>query len=68
MKSTYSSRELIKMLKVDGWKLARVRGDHHQFKHPTKKGVVTVQHPVKDLSRFVAKSIFKQAGWETDGG
>lgn len=69
MGNTYSSRELIKLLKTDGWKLERVRGDHHQFKHPAKKGTVTVQHPVKDLSKFVVKSIFKQAGWKTtDGG
>lgn len=52
------------MLKNDGWFLDRVRGSHHQFKHPNKKGVVTVQHPVKDLSGFVANSIFKQAGWK----
>jgi len=51
------------MLQEDGWQLNRTKGDHHQFKHPVKKGVVTVQHPVKDLSFFVVKSIFKQANW-----
>lgn len=60
----YSSKEIIKMLKEDGWQLSRVRGSHHQFKHLTKKGVVTVQHPVKDFSAFIANSIFKQAGWK----
>lgn len=64
MGKTYSSRELFKMLKEDGWELTRVKGDHHQFKHPSKKGVVTLQHPVKDLSGFVVNSIFKQAGWK----
>jgi predicted RNA binding protein YcfA (HicA-like mRNA interferase family) len=64
MGKTYNSRELIKKLKEDGWELCRVRGDHHQFKHPNKKGLVTVQHPVKDLSFFVVKSVFKQAGWK----
>ncbi len=64
MGKTYSSRELFKMLKEDGWELTRVKGDHHQFKHPSKKGVVTLQHPVKDLSGFVINSIFKQAGWK----
>ena len=64
MGKTYSSRGLIKKLKQDGWKLERVRGDHYQFKHQKKKGVVTVQHPVKDLTLFVIKSIFKQAGWQ----
>jgi len=52
------------MLKADGWMKNRTRGDHHQFKHPDKKGTVTVQHPAKDLSLLVVKSIFKQAGWK----
>ena len=64
MGKTYSSSDLFKMLKEDGWELTRVKGDHHQFKHPSKKGVVTLQHPVKDLSGFVVNSIFKQAGWK----
>lgn len=64
MKKTYHSKELIQMLESDGWYLSRVKGDHHQFKHPKKRGVVTVQHPVKDLSRFIINSIYKQAGWK----
>lgn len=36
MKS-YSSREVIQMLKADGWFEVSVVGSHHQFKHPTKK-------------------------------
>jgi predicted RNA binding protein YcfA (HicA-like mRNA interferase family) len=64
MQKTYQSKEIIKLLNADGWREDRVRGSHHQFKHPTKKGLVTVQHPVKDLSEFVVKSIFKQAGWK----
>lgn len=36
MKS-YSSREVISMLKSDGWYEVACSGDHHQFKHPTKK-------------------------------
>ena len=67
MQKTYHSREIIKLLEKDGWKLDRTRGSHHQFKHSIKTGVVTVQHPVKDLSAFVVKSIFKQAGWKERG-
>ena len=37
MKS-YSSREVIEMLKADGWYEVACVGDHHQFKHPSKKG------------------------------
>ena len=61
MKS-YSSREILKLLKQDGWREVACVGDHHQFKHPTKKGRVTVRHPVKDLSPNDLKSIEKQSG------
>ena len=44
MKS-YSSREILKMLVEDGWYEVKSVGDHHQFKHPTKPGKVTLQHP-----------------------
>ncbi len=36
MKS-YSSKEVIAMLKADGWYEVNVVGSHHQYKHPTKK-------------------------------
>ena len=64
MGKVFSSKEIIKMLKKDGWKLDSTVGDHHHFKHPIKPGKVTVQHPVKDLYGFVLDSIFKQAGWK----
>ena len=61
MKS-YSSREVIKLLKADGWYEVNCVGDHHQFKHPSKKGRVTVTHPVKDIPIKTLNSIAKQAG------
>ncbi len=57
-----SSKEIIKMLEKDGWKLRRVEGSHHHFKHPDKKGIVTVPHPKKDLPSGTINSILKQAG------
>ncbi|MDO6354982.1 type II toxin-antitoxin system HicA family toxin [Caloramator sp. CAR-1] len=60
----FSSREIIKILQDDGWFLFEVRGDHHQFKHPTKKGKITIPHPKKNLPIKTVKSIFKQAGIE----
>ena len=56
------SRTLIKILEADGWVLVAVRGSHHQFKHPTKPGRVTVPHPKKDLTKGTEVSILKQAG------
>ncbi len=61
MKS-YSSREVIKILKSYGWYEVICVGDHHQFKHPDKKGRVTVRHPVKTMNINDLKSIEKQAG------
>lgn len=56
------SKDLIKMLEADGWVLARVKGSHHQFKHPTKPGVVTVPHPKKEIVTGTLKNIIKVAG------
>jgi predicted RNA binding protein YcfA (HicA-like mRNA interferase family) len=47
----YSSREVIKILKEDGWILKGIEGSHHNFTHPTKN------YKIKTL-----KSIFEQAG------
>ena len=61
MKS-YSSREVIAMLKKDGWYLMNSEGSHHQFKHPTKPGKVTVKHPQKDIPPKTLASIANQSG------
>lgn len=61
MKS-YSSREVIKALKDDGWYEVAIVGSHHQYKHPDKPGRVTVKHPDKDIPPKTLKSIEKQAG------
>lgn len=65
MKS-YSSRDILKILTADGWYEVGCTGDHHQFKHPTKKGRVTLTHPKKDIPIKTVKSIFKQAGLEIE--
>ena len=59
---TMQSRELIRLLQSDGWRLHRVRGSHQQFKHQVKPGTVTVPHPKKDLGVGLVKAIRKQAG------
>ena len=55
------SGDIIKRIKADGWYLVHVVGSHHQFKHPSKPGKVTVPHPKKDLPLAIARSILKQA-------
>jgi predicted RNA binding protein YcfA (HicA-like mRNA interferase family) len=56
------SRQVIRMLQADGWRLVRSRGSHRQFKHPSKPGLVTVPHPRRDLPIGTVRSILKQAG------
>ena len=61
----YKVSEILKMLKDDGWELINQKGSHRQFKHPTKKGKVTVNaKPSDTLSQEILNSIFKQAGWK----
>ena len=55
-------REVIQMLETDGWFLVATRGSHKQFKHPTKRGRVTVPgKPNDDLAPATLNSIIKQA-------
>jgi predicted RNA binding protein YcfA (HicA-like mRNA interferase family) len=67
MRRTVSSRQAIRAIEADGWHLVRVAGDHHQFRHPTKLGKVTVPHPVKDLPVQVVVSIERQSGVDLRG-
>ena len=56
-------RDLIRLLTDDGWVLARQKGSHRQFEHPTKRGLVTVAgKPSDDLAPGTLDSILKQAG------
>jgi predicted RNA binding protein YcfA (HicA-like mRNA interferase family) len=49
MPKRYTSRELIRLAESLGWRLASVRGDHHSFKHPESRFIVTIVHPQKDV-------------------
>ncbi|RXH31992.1 type II toxin-antitoxin system HicA family toxin [Bradyrhizobium zhanjiangense] len=55
------SADIIKALEADGWEQVAQKGSHVQFKHPTKKGRVTVPHPKRDIPIGTLKSIEKQA-------
>lgn len=47
----YKVRDVLKLLKQDGWILKRMRGDHRQFGHPEKRTTVTVNgKPSDDLN------------------
>ena len=56
-------RDVIRMLRQDGWEQVRQRGSHRQFKHPTKPGLVTVAgQPGDELARGTLNSVLRQAG------
>lgn len=56
-------KEVIELLERDGWYLVRTRGSHRQYKHPVKKGKVTVAgKPSDDLGPGTLNSILKQGG------
>jgi len=56
--------EIIRLLEKDGWYLYARKGSHRQYKHPHKKGKVTVpDHGMSnELEHEVVNSIIKQAG------
>jgi predicted RNA binding protein YcfA (HicA-like mRNA interferase family) len=58
------SKEVMRRLKDDGWYIVNIRGSHHQFKHPTNPGKVTLPHPKKDLPIGTVRNIFSQSGLE----
>jgi len=56
------SRKIIKILKQSGWYEIVKVGSHTQFRHPERKGRVTVPHPKKDIPIGTLKSIERQSG------
>jgi predicted RNA binding protein YcfA (HicA-like mRNA interferase family) len=63
-KKSYSSHEVIALLKDAGFVLDRVKGSHHVFLHPQNNKRAVVPHPKKDLPIGTARAILKQAGLE----
>jgi predicted RNA binding protein YcfA (HicA-like mRNA interferase family) len=51
-------------MELDGWVLYAQKGSHKQYKHPIKKGRVTIPDHGKSevLEHVIVKSILKQAG------
>ena len=55
--------KIIKTLEKDGWFIDRQKGSHRQFKHPSKKGTVTVNgKPSDDVWGTLLSSIEEQSG------
>ena len=56
-------REVIRLIEDDRLYLARMKGDHRQYKHPSKKGLVTISGKLSDdVDKGTLNSVLKQAG------
>ncbi len=56
-------RKLIELIGKGGWYLARTKGDHKQYKHHFKGGLVTISgHLNDDIAKGTLNSVLKQAG------
>lgn len=57
----YKTKEVIDILEKDGWYFVRQKGSHRQFKHPTKKGTVTVNGKLNETQKnFLTVSSSRQ--------
>jgi predicted RNA binding protein YcfA (HicA-like mRNA interferase family) len=56
-------RDILRVLREEGWWLERQTGSHRQFRHGAKRGTVTVNgHDGDTLSHGLVNAILKQAG------
>ena len=55
-------REILKVLRKDGWYIVNQEGSHISLKHTEKPGKVTVSSHSGDLKPGTLNSIYKQAG------
>lgn len=59
MSSKEPRNKLIKEIKRDGWYEVKQSGGHAQFKHPEKRGKVTIPF---NITKNIELSVKKQAG------
>jgi predicted RNA binding protein YcfA (HicA-like mRNA interferase family) len=56
-----NGKQVIKVLKEDGWEVVRVNGSHHRLAKGSKRTTVPV-HGAKDLDTKTLSVIEKQTG------
>jgi len=54
-------KEMERIILADGWYEVEQRGSHRHYKHPTKKGKVTIPFHAKDLNKKTEHRILKFA-------
>lgn len=55
-------KQMIKLLKENGFECIRIRGSHHFFKNEETGKTTTVPYHAKELKPGIEKAILKQAG------
>lgn len=55
---------LIKLIETDGWYPLKQKGSHLHFKHPSKKGKITVPYCI---TKNIELSVLRQAGLRKGG-
>ncbi|MBI4512686.1 MAG: type II toxin-antitoxin system HicA family toxin [Gemmatimonadetes bacterium] len=56
-------RDVIKRIEEDAWSLVRTRDRHRQYRHPVKRGLVTIAgKPNDELAPGTLKSVLRAAG------
>jgi predicted RNA binding protein YcfA (HicA-like mRNA interferase family) len=54
------AREVMRLIEADGWYQIKTEGEHRQYKHPTKRGRVTIAgHSSKEVPPGILVSILK---------
>lgn len=57
-----SPRKAIRALEHSGWKLDRVKGSHHVYRHPDRTNRVVVPMHGRDLARGTLNTIITGSG------
>ena len=57
-----SARQVIRVLRQSGWKLDRIRGSHHVFRHPDHPTRVVVPLHGGDLRKGTLNAIIDGSG------
>ena len=57
-----NSREIIRRLEENGWRVLRVKGSHHVMGHSDNPALVVVKHPQKDCPIGTLKKIERVSG------
>lgn len=61
-----NSRDIRRRLENGGWRLIRIAGSHHIFRHPVTGAIISLPHPRKDLGTGLVQKIYKDASWPRD--